>query len=246
MTSKFLIELSDSSVEICVPSEILLPVQDLANSFVQTNMDVTSPIELYALFVMYCTEHNQDMAVSVLKAFCQTYKIPETNIHVVIQQQKLDDMAARLVIKAYYTLWNMDAARDCYIGSTSACLPNLFASKSTHVMAMFGGQPGTDAYFDEIKWVLDVYKPIVASYSECMFAFLKVAASDSRFSLCYRRGFDIKSWIEYPQHAPDAEYLVSAPISMPLTGLAQLMHIMVLYKTLNISPGEFSQLFKGM
>ncbi|KAJ2669644.1 fatty acid synthase alpha subunit Lsd1, partial [Coemansia sp. RSA 1085] len=245
MASKLLIELNDTSIEIYVPSEILLHVQDLANSFAQTGVAVTSPIELYAQFIVYCAEHSQDVAVSVLKAFCQTYRIPETNIHVVVQQQNLDDFAARLVIKAYYSQWNMEAARDCYVGSTSTCIPELFASESTRVMAMFGGQPGTSAYFDEIIWMLDVYKPILASYSERMFAFLNAAASDSRFSLCYRSGFDVKSWIKYPQHAPDAEYLVSAPISMPLTGFAQLMHVMVLFKTLNISPGELAQLFKA-
>ncbi|KAJ2453157.1 fatty acid synthase alpha subunit Lsd1 [Coemansia sp. RSA 2336] len=246
MASKFLIELNDTSVEICVPSEILSPVQELASSFAKSDVAVASPIALYAQFIVYCVEHNQDVAVSVLKAFCQAYTIPRTNIHVVVQQHDLDDSAARLVIKAYYSLWNMEAVRDCYIGPTSICIPELFASESTSVMAMFGGQPGTSAYFDEIVWMLDVYKPILASYSERMFAFLNAAASDSRLSLCYRSGFDIESWIKHPLHAPDAEYLVSAPISMPLTGLTQLMHVMVLFTTLNISPGELTQLFQGM
>ncbi|KAJ2843609.1 fatty acid synthase alpha subunit Lsd1, partial [Coemansia brasiliensis] len=141
-------------------------------------------------------------------------------------------------------LWNEPAARHCYFGS-SPLLPALFAADTTRVMAMFGGQPGTSSYIKEAKWLLDVYGPIISDYLTRMSIFLDSEAKDEEFELAFVEGLDIQQWLMDPDKMPDNDYLLSAPVSMPLTGLIQLMQVMVLFKTLGMSPGEFSKMFKA-
>ncbi|KAJ2812529.1 fatty acid synthase alpha subunit Lsd1 [Coemansia furcata] len=43
---------------------------------------------------------------------------------------------------------------------------------------------------------------------------------------------------------PDEQYLLSIPVCLPLVGLIQLMHVVVLYKTLGVSPGDLVKRFK--
>ncbi|KAJ2436683.1 hypothetical protein IWW46_005657, partial [Coemansia sp. RSA 2440] len=160
-------------------------------------------------------------------------------------QHSIDETAARQVLKAYYLLWDVPAARHCYFGSDSAAMPALFAPDNAHVAAMFGGQPGSSSYLDEARWLLDMYRPLLTDFVAHMSAFLDTESRDVQFALLFKEGLDVLQWLTQSESAPDAEYLVSAPVSMPLTGLVQLMQIMVLSKTLGVSPGQFSQLFKG-
>ncbi|KAJ2354014.1 hypothetical protein GGF43_003352 [Coemansia sp. RSA 2618] len=216
----------------------------MAKQFSPTKSDTATPIELHAQFLEHCMTQSQDVAQAVLGDFCRTYGIPATSIHVVVQQHGLDEAAARQVLKAYYLLWDVPAAHCYYFDPANAAQPALFASASARVTAMFGGQPGSSAYLDEARWLLDVYRPLLADFVASMSAFLNAASKDSRLDLVYRKGLDVQQWLAQPGSEPDTEYLISAPVSMPLTGFVQLMHVMVLFKTLGVSPGQLAQLFK--
>ncbi|KAJ2246405.1 hypothetical protein GGH98_004320, partial [Coemansia sp. RSA 454] len=246
MATKTNIQLKHGSTtaSVRVYSEHASRVDDLSITLVlNQNVEVT-PIELHALFLEHCALHDQSTALVVFDAFCQAYGVPAVDIHVVVQQHSIDETAARQVLKAYYLLWDVPAARHCYFGSDSAALPALFAPDNAHVAAMFGGQPGSSSYLDEARWLLDVYRPLLTDFVAHMSAFLDTESRDVQFAPLFKKGLDVLRWLTQPKSAPAAEYLVSAPVSMPLTGLVQLMQIMVLSKTLGVSPGQFSQLFK--
>ncbi|KAJ2354594.1 hypothetical protein GGF43_003171 [Coemansia sp. RSA 2618] len=232
------------SLRILAPPENALLIQDAFSAFSQDSNIPDTALELYALFLEHCIVHHQSIALLVFGAFCWTYGIPATNIHVVVQQHGLDEAAALQVLKAYYLLWDVPAARCYYFDPANAAQPALFASAGTRVTAMFGGQPGSSAYLDEAQWLLDVYRPLLADFVASMSGFLNAASKDSQLDLAYYKGLDVLKWLLRPTSKPDAEYLLSAPVSMPLTGLVQLMHVMVLFKTLGLSPGQLAQLFK--
>ncbi|KAJ2297629.1 hypothetical protein IWW54_006753, partial [Coemansia sp. RSA 2705] len=78
---------------------------------------VSTSIELHARFLEHCLLHNRDAAVVILETLCQAYDVPATDIHVVVQQQGLDEDGARRVLRAYYALWDVPAAHHCYFGS---------------------------------------------------------------------------------------------------------------------------------
>ncbi|KAJ1665271.1 fatty acid synthase alpha subunit Lsd1 [Coemansia sp. RSA 1646] len=111
---------------------------------------------------------------------------------------------------------------------------------------MFGGHYGdSGSPLDEATWLYDVYSPLLSDYVVSMSAFMSSAVKESQVALAYPLGLDVFGWLSKPCSAPDSEYLSQAAVSVPLFGLKQLMRIMVLYKTLGMSPGEFIKQFKA-
>ncbi|PIA16014.1 hypothetical protein COEREDRAFT_97668 [Coemansia reversa NRRL 1564] len=233
-------------VRIATSTVLAQQLQSLVDNILIDKNTVISSIELHAQLLEYCAARNQDAALVVLEALCQAHNIPITDIHVVIQQNTLNEDAARLVLRAYYSLWNIAAAHRCYRSAKHTPPPALFSTDSLQLTAMFGGQPGSSSYLAEARWLLDVYRPLLSDYVTRMALFLKCQVRDARLAPVYKKGLDLLQWLTRPESAPDAEYLVSAPVSMPLTGLVQLMQITVLQKTLGVSPGDLAQYFNAV
>ncbi|KAJ2384520.1 hypothetical protein H4S02_004774, partial [Coemansia sp. RSA 2611] len=109
---------------------------------------------------------------------------------------------------------------------------------------MFGGQRGTSNYLDEAEWLYDVYRPLLSDYVPRMSAFLHRESQDGRVSFAYPKGLDVLTWLTTASAIPDELYLLSIPVCQPLVALIQLMHVMVLYKTLRVSPGDLVRRFR--
>ncbi|KAJ2611874.1 beta subunit of fatty acid synthetase, partial [Coemansia sp. RSA 1365] len=234
----------NTSIAIHVPAKIFDKVHNLVEPL---NFDIErniANIELHALVLEKCAKHDTDAALAVLDAFCIEYRIPSTNIHVVVQQHGLNEDSARSVLRAYYLHWNNSAASHCYRDSDLPALSALLASDSTQLMALFGGQPESANYLEEARWLFDVYGPLLSEYVCRMSAFLESNSQDYRLRPVYFNGINALDWFTQNGSVPDDCYLVSVPVCIPLTGLTKLMQIMVLYKTLDISPGELVRLFK--
>ncbi|KAJ2247584.1 hypothetical protein GGH97_002064 [Coemansia sp. RSA 475] len=217
---------------------------ELALQFEQLEFDGTpGHLELFALFLEFCVQHSNPLALLVFEALNNELRADKTNIHVAIQQQELSEERARAIIRAYYSLWDVPDARALYQAAVGH--PALLSSASTHLMALFGGQRGTGSCLDEAQWMLQVYKPLVYGYVQRMSEFLCHEAQDSRVVAAYPRGLHVLEWLTVPNSAPDARYIETMPIMLPVIGLTQLMQVMVLFKTLFMSPGELVQKFKG-
>ncbi|KAJ2084471.1 fatty acid synthase alpha subunit Lsd1 [Coemansia sp. RSA 988] len=229
-------------IKIATAPKFAFQLQDLADSF-DNKSAVNSNIELYAKFLEYCVAHNQTIAAIVLEEFCQKHGIPEADIHVVVQKHSLDENATQLVLRAYYSLWNVAATRHCYRNAEHTPLPALFATDALRLTAMFGGQSGSIDNLSEARWLLEVYRPLLSDYVTDLADFLESQSQDIRLAPVYKKGLGVMQWLTQPESAPDSEYLVWAPVSIPLTGLLQLMQITVMYKTLDVSPGDLARHF---
>ncbi|KAJ2057394.1 fatty acid synthase alpha subunit Lsd1 [Coemansia sp. S146] len=221
-------------------------ISDLANTFRADSAEILSAIELHAAFIQHCVECGSlEAALAVFDAFSQIYGTATSDIHVIVQTQGLDEYAARRVLKGYFSAWSI-VNRNGNLSSTrsAAPIPALFAAESTRLMAMFGGQLGVGNYLDEAAWLLDAYRPLLLGFVSHMSAFLHRESLDKRILRMYPQGFDVLRWLTTPDATPSETYLLSSPICMPLFGLIQLMHVMVLYKSLGISPGELARHFK--
>ncbi|KAJ2890196.1 fatty acid synthase alpha subunit Lsd1 [Coemansia aciculifera] len=222
-------------------------IQELADAFSAKPADILSPVELHAAFIQHCVDSgNVEAALAVFFAFCRTFDTSTRNIHVVAQAHGLDEDAARRVLKGYFSTWplvnsNSDPSSVWPVSPS----PALFSSESVGLMAMFGGQRGTSSYLDEAVWLLDVYRPLLLDFVTCMSEFLQRESKDKRVASMYFKGFDVLRWLTVANAAPSKEYLLLSPICMPLFGFIQLMHIMILYKTLGVSPGDLVKSFKG-
>ncbi|ORX75044.1 hypothetical protein DL89DRAFT_264824, partial [Linderina pennispora] len=94
-------------------------------------------------------------------------------------------------------------------------------------------------------WLLDVYRPLLADFVAEMAGFLLVTTQDSPFTRVYNQPIDLMGWLLHPESRPSMELLAAIYIASPILALIQLMHLMVLYKTLRVTPGELSQSFKS-
>ncbi|KAJ2732821.1 fatty acid synthase alpha subunit Lsd1 [Coemansia sp. BCRC 34962] len=221
-------------------------ISNLASTFRADSAESLSAIELHAAFIQHCVEcGSSEAALAAFDAFCLTYGTATSDIHVVVQAQGLDEHAARRVLKGYFSAWPvLGRHRDSLPTRPAAPMPALFIPGSASLMAMFGGQLGAENYLDEAEWLLDVYRPLLLGFVSHMSAFLHRESQDKRISRMYPQGFDVLRWLTTPGAAPSEAYLQSSPICMPLYGLIQLMHVIVLYKTLGISPGDLARHFK--
>ncbi|KAJ2057564.1 fatty acid synthase alpha subunit Lsd1 [Coemansia sp. S146] len=204
-----------------------------------------SDIELHADFIQHCVKFScAEVVRSVFAAFCQAFGTATSDIHVIIQARGLDEAAARRVLKGYFSAWSIVSNQSSLSTKVSASTPALFATELAGLMAMFGGQRGTGSYLDEAEWLLDIYRPLLIDFVSRMSAFLHRESQDKRICSVYSKGLDVLHWLTTASAMPSELYLLSIPVCLPLVGLIQLMHIMVLYKTLGVSPGDLVKHFK--
>ncbi|KAJ2788933.1 fatty acid synthase alpha subunit Lsd1, partial [Coemansia helicoidea] len=116
---------------------------------------------------------------------------------------------------------------------------------SAALFAVFGGQGNVEEYFDETQEVFDTYEPLVRDFAEQMSALLKRAASTAQAQTVCSKGLDVMKWLASPDARPDLPYLLSVPISLPIVGFTQLLHVLVLCRATGRAPGEVAALFKG-
>ncbi|KAI1082890.1 beta subunit of fatty acid synthase [Whalleya microplaca] len=110
---------------------------------------------------------------------------------------------------------------------------------------IFGGQGNIVEYFDELREVYETYPSFVGELVTSAAELLQNLALDPRAEKLYAKGLDVLDWLHSPDATPDPEYLISAPVSLPLIGLVQLCHYQVLGKGLGVHPGILRDRIRG-
>lgn len=152
-----------------------------------------------------------------------------------IQQKKL------AVVQSYY------AARATTNRPVKPNVSALFRAADegkASIYAIFGGQ-GNIEYFEELRDVYTAYPSFVEKFVQASAQLLQSLARDSRAEKLYSKGLDVMRWLHNRDSQPDTDYLVSAPVSLPLIGLCQLAHYTVTCRTLGLSPGAVRERLNG-
>ncbi|KAI8324908.1 hypothetical protein GQ54DRAFT_255713 [Martensiomyces pterosporus] len=209
----------------------------LVKSFLK-DIDISlTAIELHARFVGYCSSKDPEVAAAAFDAFSKSFCL-HNDIHVVVQEHSLNESQARSVLRGYFSVWSHATTP-----TRTAAKPALFSRSGARLMALFGGQGGMNDYIDEARWLLDVYSPLLSDFVVTMSEFLQQESEDPRLAHLYGRGLNLAGWLSFGSTLPELDYLLTVPVSIPLVGLIQLMHVMVAYKTLGVSPGELASAF---
>ena len=139
-----------------------------------------------------------------------------------------------------------------YIGRSPVADSALFRSSSEdnrpRLYAVFGGQGNTTDYLSELREIYTTYGALIASLisvADDVLKHLSEKAMASGSNL-FHRGLDIKQWLECPETTPESDYLIAAPISVPLIGLAQMAQYAVMCRTMGKTPGDLTQRFEGL
>ncbi|KAJ2596486.1 hypothetical protein H4R99_004898, partial [Coemansia sp. RSA 1722] len=192
----------------------------------------------FALFLQHCVNKGfYDVAQAVFNEFCKQFDIGNKNIHVVASQRGLDEELASLALKTFFSAYTLVGV---FFPKSSALFD---CSNDVCLFAVFGGNPGTTSYLDKARWMVNVYGPLIGDFVEQMSNFMQAESRDNRLVRAYPKGLCVSKWINNTLAVPDSQYLISSPVSIPLVGLVQLMQLMVLYKTLGVSPGELARRF---
>lgn len=113
------------------------------------------------------------------------------------------------------------------------------------IYTVFGGQGNIEEYFDELREVYTTYPSFIKDLVQSSAELLQSLAASPKADKFYTKGLDIMSWLADRERQPDTDYLVSAPVSLPLIGLTQLAHFQVTCKVLGKTPGEVNERFSG-
>lgn len=113
------------------------------------------------------------------------------------------------------------------------------------IYAIYGGQGNIEEYFEELREVYTTYPSFVERLIEESAELLQSLSRDSRAEKLYPKGLDVMRWLHNKDSQPDTDYLVSAPVSLPLIGLVQLAHYTVTCKALGQTPGDIRQKLLG-
>ncbi|KAG0051013.1 beta subunit of fatty acid synthetase, partial [Linnemannia elongata] len=269
LTRPLALKQGTSEVSILVASDVWLAAEQLREEFlisstesaaaaapVEGAADEQAPeMELVARFLKFatdkCEQNDQSLQfVPVLKTvflFFVTKYLRGNDIHVVTRALTKDTRV--IIMNAFFSalafLRAMDVlSNDDYTPPTSA----LFAAAhdgSAKIFAIFGGQGNIEEYFDELADIYTTYTTLVQDYVEDMAAVLRDHARSEDASVFHSKGLDVMGWLRNPDSKPDVAYLVSAPVSLPLIGLVQLMHYYVMLKVLDQTPAQLRDVILG-
>jgi fatty acid synthase subunit beta len=114
------------------------------------------------------------------------------------------------------------------------------------IYAVLGGQGNIEEYFDELREIYTTYTPFVEDFIAAEAQHLLQLSRDPRAEKLYSKGLDVMRWLNNRESQPDVEYLVSAPVSLPLIGLTQLAHFIVTTRVLGGHPGNVRKRFAGV
>jgi fatty acid synthase subunit beta len=147
-----------------------------------------------------------------------------------------------VVVRSYYAA-RASATRP--IRPHRSALFRAASDEEAKLYAIFGGQGNIEEYFDELREVYTIYPSFVETFVSSCAELLQSLSRDPRAEKLYSKGLDVLRWLHDRDSQPDTDYLVSAPISLPLIGLVQLSHYTVTCKTLGLTPGDVRDCLKG-
>ncbi|KAJ2398450.1 fatty acid synthase alpha subunit Lsd1 [Coemansia sp. RSA 2603] len=256
------IKYSSTEMTVLVANELWAAAEQMREQFLATSWFTTAPadaesndvepIELAARFLKFCVTQYPaqpeglpcfDLIRVLFKHLRETY-LRGNDVHVATEKMATA-AARRTVINAYYSAQVLVGEIAPVTPESIPALFNCVSNGSASLLAIFGGQGNVEEYFDETQEVFDTYEPLVRDFAEKMAGSLKRAACTPQAQTVCAKGLDIMSWLASPESRPDLHYLLSVSISLPIVGFTQLLHVLVLCKAANMSPGAVSELFKG-
>ncbi|KAJ2678474.1 fatty acid synthase alpha subunit Lsd1 [Coemansia spiralis] len=252
------IKYSTTEITVLVANELWAAAEQMREQFhasawiaaapADAESNDVQPLELAARFLKLCAAQLAaqpegglpwaELVRVLLKHFRDTF-LRGNDVHAATEALPL--AARKAVINAYYSA---TVLLDDHVPTTPALFRRVEDGGAT-LFAVFGGQGNVEEYFDETQEVFDTYEPLVRDFAEKMSAALKRASHTPLAQTVCPKGLDIMAWLASPDARPDLQYLLSVPISLPIVGFTQLLHLLVLCRATGREPGDIARLFAG-
>jgi fatty acid synthase subunit beta len=237
-----------------VPTNIWVAAEQLKEEFpAQLDESVDSEItdiELAARFLYFAsnraaTESQFLLVARTLFVDFRSQYLKNNDVHAVTRA--LSAESKKTVIKGYFNA--LVVLKDVLTPEEAAPVKSaLFEAASrgdAKLFAIFGGQGNIEEYFDELEDIWVTYQGIVKSFVNRMADVLAEYARSPDAKVLHSKGLDVLRWLEDPTSRPDVQYLISAPVSLPLIGLAQILQYYVMVHVLGRTFSDVRDLFAG-
>ncbi|GMM50358.1 tetrafunctional fatty acid synthase subunit [Starmerella bacillaris] len=255
--SQRLLTLSYGSVEhvVLVPSTLLASSTNLRDHF-QAALEkrdplpeIETPVELVANFLEYLTEQNEnqdaiEVLPSVLTEFQKSFLVGN-DVHTIASSSSEPGVVVRGYLRALEVL-QCPLKSSSPSSAPSSALLRAVDEKHAKIHAIFGGQGNSEDFFDELRSLVNIYGPLVRPLiNDIAAVFQELLDSTVDARKVYTDGLEVLEWLDKPETTPSKDYLITAPVSVPLIGLIQLAHYQVTCKILGFTPGEFRHYLSG-
>ncbi|KAK9464500.1 acyl transferase domain-containing protein [Lipomyces arxii] len=226
--------------------EFAVSLPPATEDFIGENEPV-SDCELVARFLAFVVKQTEetgqyDDALALVLTDFESRFLRANEVHAVAAKLPGELANREAVIRAYYSA---RLAVNRPIKGHSSALIRAAADQRAHLYAIFGGQGNIEEYFDELRGLHSLYTGLVSEFIDHCAKELLALAAEERTAKVYSNGLDIMRWLRDPDSTPDLDYLVSAPVSLPLIGLTQLTHYVATCMVLGKHPGEFRSFLSG-
>ncbi|CAI7663228.1 unnamed protein product [Penicillium pancosmium] len=248
------IRLGSNPVVIPVPSESYNFAEELSNAFdksMESHEKERSPAELVLRFITFVSRQKETISTSsypgtgqFLEELCNFYErsILETfDIHTHAGNVTNTSQFRPELLHLHYTTY-LNPQIPLKLKMTS-----LFRAASTgnaNIYAIFGGQGNTREYWQEIQQLYHAYEPLFKTLVVALDSHLSALACHPAARKQFPQGLSVLDWLRNTRDLPSSEYLLRAPVSLPLIGLLQCMSLHALIAALGISPQEIPLVFK--
>ncbi|CDK24222.1 unnamed protein product [Kuraishia capsulata CBS 1993] len=262
--------LNHGSIEstVLIPSSAYLFYQELTTGFSKSLPEVTegfanddepsSKAELLLKFLGYIVTSSsaveaekREAAALVLEEF-ETRFLQGQDIHAFAASALENDDSPTTSFKVKNNLIRNYYSGKVFLKATfesekpKAALFKAAAADEARIFAIFGGQGNTDDYFEELRDIYHTYNGLISDFLHKVQAKLQgLIRSTPDTDRIYSQGMDLINWLENEDLTPDADHLLSIPISCPLICVIQLCHYIITAKALSLTPGQIRDLMKG-
>lgn len=246
------IESGEAEHTFLIPNKLFSSAQQLKQGFADSlaadaELEITDSGELFAKFLEYVTNivdeepgPFDEILPSVLNEFENRFLIGN-DVHTMAAQMNTEDPDG--VVRAYFSA---RYAANRPIRPHASALLRAAEDGNAGLAAIFGGQGTSEAYFLELVKLYDTYPHVLKPFLTFASRLLSnLASNHPDASKVYAEGLDVINWLDNPETRPSEDYLVFAPVSVPVIGLIQLSHYLVTCCVLGITPGEFGSYIKS-
>ncbi|KAJ9662568.1 beta subunit of fatty acid synthetase [Coniosporium apollinis] len=234
---------SASALKDAFNATLPAPTDELAQD--EEPSSVPELVARYLGFVAQETDEDPESFEEVLKVVLNEFErvfLRGNDVHALaaslpgIEQKKL------ITVKGYYAA---RAAAGRPIKAHESALFREAADDNAFIYSVFGGQGNIEEYFDEFREVYQTYPSFLEDFVTAAASHLQRLSRDPSAEKLYPKGLDVMRWLHNRDSQPDTDYLVSAPVSLPLIGLTQLAHYVVVCRAMGTNPGRLRERMRG-
>ncbi|KAJ2075660.1 fatty acid synthase alpha subunit Lsd1 [Coemansia sp. S155-1] len=141
-------------------------------------------------------------------------------------------------------------------GATDASAANIAAALDTashcNSLAIFGDalhSAGGSQCLAELRYLASVHRSLTAEFLDQLSQFLAIEAQDIMFAHFYPHGLNVAAWLaaqDNSEPADNATYLESPPVATPLSGLVQLVRVLVHCRLSGVTMSDYVCHFKAV